>query len=81
MIFYHRIPPIQNRTWNPSQALGRLFASSGSPGGSADLEDRDGLVFSGALSGMVIGEIVRQVQQAVVRVVGSDIDWIDWKEQ
>jgi len=30
---------------------------------------------------MVIGEIVRQVQQAVVRVVGSDIDWIDWKEQ
>lgn len=40
-----------------------------------------GLVFSGALSGMVIAEIVRRVQRAVVRVVGSDIGWIDWKEQ
>jgi len=34
----------------------------------------------GALSGMVIAEIVRQVQRAVVRIVGSDIGWIDWKE-
>ena len=32
-----------------------------------------GDVFSGALSGMVIAEIVRRVQRAVVRVVGSDI--------
>ncbi len=40
-----------------------------------------GDVLSGALSGMIIAEIVRRVQHAVVRGLGRDIGRIDWKKQ
>jgi hypothetical protein len=38
-----------------------------------------GDVGSGALAGIDLAEIVRQVRRAVVRVAGSDIGTLDWE--